>query len=366
MINRVIFHNAHGTASESASGNTGTDHARSLPCQIHQDVDLLAGYFIIIPQGYMGLIHQFPEAGDVIGFQRRHRLDGALVLRHRVFCTLNQNRVFEHMLMLFKFFHGQVAQRLNVRRLLQCGKRVRTFLTSVVVSRIHQAVLHFAVHDDDPGIFQLYRRILIMQGAGIQEDGIVLLPHGHRELVHDAAVAAVEVIFRILADERDVHHAQIRDVIQAAEDHTCEHFQRGRGRKPASVGDITPDHHVKSGIQCISFFMKGPYHAQGIICPAVSFLIGQLIQRSFDYPEAVQVHRIKMNLAVRAFPRNAVGADGQRARKYMSAVIVRMLPDQIDAPRRKVNFGSFSISKQFRKFFEQFFFHVHQSPHFLV
>ena len=57
------------------------------------------------------------------------------------------------MLIFLKFLYGQVAQRLDVRNRLQCGKRVRTFLTAVVVRRIHQAVLHLAVHNDDPRIF---------------------------------------------------------------------------------------------------------------------------------------------------------------------------------------------------------------------
>ena len=116
----------------------------------------------------------------------------------------------------------------------------------------------------------------------------------------------------------------------------------------------------------MALFLKCPHHAERIICPAVSILIDQFIQRSFYNPEMIQIHRVKMDFAVRALPRNAVCSDRQRTWKYMSSVIIRMLSDQIDTPRRKIKAGSVRISKEFRKFFQQFFFHDHQSPHFLV
>src|SRR5699024_8573216 len=74
-VNSVIFYDADCTSAESASCDSGSDYARDLPRQINQDVNFLAGNFIIIAQGDMGLIHQFTEFHDISGLQSSNSVD---------------------------------------------------------------------------------------------------------------------------------------------------------------------------------------------------------------------------------------------------------------------------------------------------
>ena len=81
------------------------------------------------------------------------------------------------------------------------------FLTSLVVLRVNKTVFYFTVCDDDLGVFQFYRCIHIGECAGIQKDRAVFFAHGNCKLIHDSAVASVEVVLRVLSDQCDVCHA---------------------------------------------------------------------------------------------------------------------------------------------------------------
>ena len=59
-----------------------------------------------------------------------------------------------------------------------------------------------------------------------------------------------------------------------------------------------------------------------------------------------------MQLIIVPFSCRAVCTDGQCTGKYMTAVIIRMLSDQIDTPRRKINLHALRISEQFPKFLQ--------------
>ena len=64
-----------------------------------------------------------------------------------------------------------------------------------------------------------------MQRIGIKEDRMILLAHRACKLIHDSTVAAVEIILRILTDQRDIHHRYIESIC-ILQDHTCQNFQR--------------------------------------------------------------------------------------------------------------------------------------------
>ena len=64
-IYRLIFYDADRTAAKSAACDTGTDHARDLPCKVYKDVDLLAGNLIVITQRDVRLVHELTELCQV-------------------------------------------------------------------------------------------------------------------------------------------------------------------------------------------------------------------------------------------------------------------------------------------------------------
>ena len=57
--------------------------------------------------------------------------------------------------------------------LLQLGQGLLAFPAAVVVARAREGVPDHAVDDHDMGAVQLQRGILIFQGLGIQEDGVI-------------------------------------------------------------------------------------------------------------------------------------------------------------------------------------------------
>ena len=197
-------------------------------------------------------------------------------------------------------------------------------------------MFYLAVCDDDLGVFQLDGSILEFQSIGIEEDRVVLFTVGAGELVHDTAVAAVKVVLRVLSEEGEVRHGQICKAEQVCEDNSGKHFKGCGGRKSCSVRDISPDDHVKTAVQCMAFLSECPYNAQGIVCPVVLFFVGQIVKRSLDYTDAIQIHGIKMHRAVLSFSCHAICTHCQGAGKYMTSVVVCVFADQVHAARCKI------------------------------
>ena len=156
--------------------------------------------------------------------------------------------------MLLEVLRSVIAECFDVKFSLDSSKSVCTFLSSVVVGRVNETVLYLAVSDDDLGIFKNDGCIFVFHRVGVKEDGIVFFAHCNSELVHDTAVAAIEIVLGILADECKVCHAQGIDSIEICQDNACKHFQRSGGRKAGSVGNMSPDNHVKPFLQFVSFF----------------------------------------------------------------------------------------------------------------
>ena len=157
----------------------------------------------------MGSIHQLAEQLHIVVFQRFHRTDGPLIFIDRMFCPFLSDRILNGIFMHLKLFLCQVSQRLDLHLCLQLTERRLTFISSVIVCRIHQAVFYLAVGDHDLCILEHHRRILIVQRIRIQENRMILFPHSTGKLIHDTAVAAVKVVFSILSDQCDIHHAYL-------------------------------------------------------------------------------------------------------------------------------------------------------------
>ena len=224
-VDRVVLYDADRASAETAACDTGTDHTRDLPCKIHKDIDLFTGNFIVVAQGNMRLVHQFPELCDISFFQGSYRVDRPLVLVYGMFRAFQLYRILDQSFVCLKFIRCQIAQCFDVQFCLECGQRIRTLLAPVIVSGIYKAVFHLAVCDNDLCIVKDDGSILIFHCICVKEDGIVFLSHCNGKLIHDTAVAAVEVILRILTDEGEVSHGQCVDAVKIRQNHSCQHFQ---------------------------------------------------------------------------------------------------------------------------------------------
>ena len=173
----------------------------------------------------MGSVHQLAKLFQIIIFQSFHRADRSLVLINGMFRALFPYLILDRTLVRLKLFLGQIAQTLDVHYCLKLLQRFLALAPALVVRRIDQRVLHIAVSDDNLRPVQHKRRILIGEIRRIQKDRIVLLTHCRCKLIHDTAVHAVEIIFRILADQRQIYIGHVKPK-QVAQIKTRQHLQR--------------------------------------------------------------------------------------------------------------------------------------------
>ena len=194
-------------------------------------------------------------------------------------------------------------------------------------------MLHLAVRDNNLRVFQMDRRIFVFHRIRIKEDRIILFAHGNGELIHDAAVAAVEVVLGVLSDQRQIRHCEVCNAEQVREDNARQNF-KGSGRGEAgSVRDVAPDDHIESRVDRMTFFCESPHYAERIIRPVVCLFVCQIVQGSLYDAEPVQIHGVKVYQTVVTLSCRAVCTHCKSAGKYVSAVIVRMFADQVDTAR---------------------------------
>ena len=100
-INSFILDNAYGTSAKAGTGHTGSNDTIYLPCFLYQSIQLDTGYFIIIPQGYVGCVHQFTKQLHIIVLQRFYRTDRSLILIYCMLCTLSADITLDNSCLLY-------------------------------------------------------------------------------------------------------------------------------------------------------------------------------------------------------------------------------------------------------------------------
>ena len=107
----------------------------------------------------------------------------------------------------------------------------------------------------------------------------------------------------------------------------------------------------------MAFFTEGPYHTYRIVAPASFFSRFQLVQRAGQNACLREIDRVETHGAVGSLAENAEGSDGQSAGKYMAAVVIGMLTDQVYTTRCKIGFQLSAFSINLIKLLDQFLFH---------
>ena len=148
----------------------------------------------------MGCIHQLPEQCHIICLQGFHRPNGTLILTDGMLCPFSAHITLDGRLVFFKGLLIQISKAVNLHHLLQLCKGRLALTAAFIVFGVAQPSLFVAAGNDDFGAFQHNGRIFKGQICRVQENGIVLFPHGNGKLIHNAAVYTVKIIFRILSD----------------------------------------------------------------------------------------------------------------------------------------------------------------------
>ncbi len=292
----------------------------------------------------MRCIHQRTEGLQIAVLQGLYRLQCPVVLIDRMTGTLQHHRIRDGMGILLKVRIGKLTQCLDVHHLLQRLYRLLGLSPAIIVGGAHQLMLLVRVGDDQLHAGQLHRCILIVQGCRIQEDGTVGLAHGAGELIHDAAIHAVVMILAVLTDERQIDVADIK-AVEIPEHKARQHLEGGTGGKAGAVGNVAVNHEIQAAVHFHAPLLKGPHHALRVRCPGIVLQGTEIIQTAFHHAVSREVHGVKAQLPVASLPDAGIGADGQSTGENVSAVVVRMLTDQIHSARCKIGLRALNISE---------------------
>ena len=158
------------------------------------------------------------------------------------------------------------------------------------------------------------------------------------------------MILRILSDQREIliRHVKSEKVSQYV---PGEHLNRCGGGKPGTVRDVAVEQQIHAEGNLHALFPECPHNALWIICPVRFLCRNKILQRGLDHTEVFKIHGVKTQLIVGSLSCDAIGSDCQCAGKYMSAVVVGMLPDQIDTSGCEIHFCILAVPKYFFKLF---------------
>ncbi len=283
----------------------------------------------------MGSVHQFSEALDVACLKPLHRFHGTRIFINGVPCPADQCLVSDRILMRVEFFRCECAQRRRVDDRIQPPERLFAFRTALIVLGIRKSPLLVGAGDHDPKPVHLKRRIVVIERRAVQKDRAVFLPHGDRELVHDAAVHAVVMILGILPQKRDILIGH-RKSEQCVQNDAHAHLDGGGGREPGGIGDVPDDVTVQTGRKAQSeLCLISPDHAHRVIRITFLGIKIQEIQRTFDHPCVFEIAGVETDPAVPPSPCREIGADRQRRGKHMSAIVVGVFSDEIHPAGRE-------------------------------
>ena len=293
----------------------------------------------------MGCVHELSERLDVAGLEIRHRLDGAVVLVNRMHRTLLNDRIREGGLMCLEVSIGQITECLNAALLREDLARLLALTTTIVVCGTDQLMLLIGVRHDELHAVEHDRCVLVVQRRAVEEDGIVLLAHRTRELIHDTAVHARVVVLRILTDQREVHVRDIAEAEKIADDEAGQYLEGGTGAEARAVRDVAVDDDVETALELMTTLLERPHHTHRVGDPALLLQRPELVEGRLDDTVAAQIHAVETKLPVRTTTGRRVGTDGQCTRENVTTIVVRMLTDQVHTSRREITLHSIRIAK---------------------
>ena len=293
----------------------------------------------------MGCVHELSERLDVAGLEICHGLDGPVVFINRMHRTLPDDRIREGSLMCLEVSIGKITEGLDTALLREDLACLLALTTTIVVRGTDELMLLIGIRHDELHAVEHDRCVLIVQRRAVEEDGIVLLTHRTRELIHDTAIHAGVVVLGILTDQREVHIRDIAEAEQITDDKAGQHLEGGTGAEAGAVRDVTVYHDVESALELEATLLERPHHAHRIGDPALFLQRGERIECCLDHTVAAQVHAVETKLPVLTTTCSCIGTDGQCARENVTTIVVRMLTDQVHTSRCEVTLHAIRIAK---------------------
>ena len=168
----------------------------------------------------MGFGHQLTHPLQVAFFEGAGGFHSAGILRQHVAYALRDDRI-QLMGDGVKLLKGDIAQG----GLLEEARAGFALFTTGVVLAADEGALKVAVDDHHRHAFR-HRDGFGAQRTAVDQQRVVFFAQRRNQLIHDAAVAADELVFRLLAVEGDLRAIQ-RQMIQLLEHGADGDFQRG-------------------------------------------------------------------------------------------------------------------------------------------
>ena len=240
---------------------------------------------------------------------------------------------------------GQITEGLDAALLREDLARLLALTTTIVVRRADELMLLIGIRHDELHAVEHDRCILVVQRRTVEEDGVVLLAHRTRELIHDTAVHARIVVLRVLTDQREVHIRDVAEAEQIADDEAGQHLEGGTGTEAGAVRDVAVDDDVETTLELVPTLLERPHHTHRVGDPALLLQRIELVEGSLDDTVAAQVYTVETKLAIVTTTRCRVGTDGQCARENVTTIVVRMLTDQVHTSRCEITLHSIRIAK---------------------
>ncbi len=225
-----------------------------------------------------------------------------------------------------RFQSGQieVAQRLDP---VVTGGRF-ALLTAGVVLAVHQTATHIGV-DDQHRQIRRHGDEAGLQRAAVEQQGVVSFAAGGDHLIHDAAVAADELVLRLLAVEGDLGLADIEPQ-RFFECLTDGYFQRGGGGEPRPLRHVAGDHQIEAA-QGITALLQILHHAADVVAPALAGVVLDGLVEVELVALVVVVGGDHLHLPVIAQADGNAGLVVDGAGQHEAVVVVGMFTDEVDA-----------------------------------
>ena len=318
-------------AAEAAACHPRADHSIEAARGFHKVVELRAGNLEIIAQGIVASIHEAAEYGKIIPFQRIHRTDGSRDFTDDMTAAAEGDGI-HFLLSTIEIRRGDIAPA----RLADGGEAVLRAFPAGRVAAVGKLVGNLGVRYEDGqrGIGEGHH--LRFRGAAVDEDELVCLSEGGRELIHDPAGHAREIMLRFLRQQRLFARAEgyTREALQQGR-HGA--LQRGGGGKPRAhrqAGDderIEPRHRDPAQPEALD-------HAAQVVRP---FRIGNFLRRSQQNHRAIGIERSRdanLRSPVRrgGNDHRALDREGQ----HEAIAVIDVLADQVHPARSYGNCSS--------------------------
>ena len=279
----------------------------------------------------MRLVHQAAELRDIIVLECLDGVERAVVLVDGMACAMTLEDFLDVAGNLIEFVIAELAECLELRLdFLELVERMLALCAADIVGRGSEAVRLVGVRDDDARVLKRDLAVAIRERVAVEQDSAVLLAHADSELVHDAAVDADELVLCLLRELDHLDHVE-SEAECLIEDDRRQHLERSRRRKASACRQCAVDQDVEAVRGLVASLLEYIDDAHRVVCPILGSVIREARHRELDDALVGKVHRVDARRHVLAVCDDSVRAERDGAREDMTAIVVRMLANQIDA-----------------------------------